>query len=286
MPHICDHTTDDSPESGKQSNVQRLLPRQRLIPLLCLSASVLTAGTGCRSNNAVAENKPPATDPVPTPVKPAPNTPLNVESAQLHGPTWDKQWDVFIERSLPPEMLGREVPHDVRRWCPAFYTMGETDKRAWWAYLFQAVAAAEAGLNATSNVRHTEPAVAIKDSVTGQITHQQGLLQLTYRDSTRYGCDFDWKADQKLPPHDPNRTILNPERNLACGIRILDHQIIEQHKPIYTRTSYWATLQPGTMSFRVFEKQMTNPPAACGYHPTTPHEKQKKAAAQREIAQR
>jgi hypothetical protein len=31
---------------------------------------------------------------------------------------------------------------------------------------------------------------------------------------------------------------------------------------------------------------MTNPPAACGYHPVTPHQKEKKAAAQREIAQR
>ena len=251
--------------------MQRHLPPRHLRPLLCAASLALTAATGCRSQHAAAQAKP-ATDPVPTPVKPAPPTPLNVQSAQLHGPTWDKHWDVFIERSLPPEMLSRAVPRDVRRWCPAFYTMGETDKRAWWAYLFQAVAAAEAGLNATSNVRHTEPEVAITDSVTGQITHQQGLLQLTYRDSTRYGCDFDWKADQKLPPHDPNRTILNPERNLACGIRILDHQIIEQHKPIYTRTSYWATLQPGTMSFRVFEKQMTNPPAACGYHPQTSHQ--------------
>jgi hypothetical protein len=121
-------------------------------------------------------------------------------------------------------------------------------------------------LNATTNVRHTEPEVAVPDHVTGRIVHQEGLLQLTYEDSKRYGCAFDWHADKDLPAHDPQKTILNPERNLACGIRILDHQIIGQHKPIFSPTSYWATLQPGTVSFQVFEKQMTNPPAACQLH--------------------
>lgn len=144
--------------------------------------------------------------------------------------------------------------------------MSDADKRAWWAYFFQALAAAEAGLNATTNVRHTQPSVAVPDHITGRITHQEGLLQLTYEDDKRYGCDFDWQADKDLPAHDPRKTILNPERNLACGIHILSHQLLEQHKPIFSRTSYWATLQPGTAGFRVFEKQMRNPPAACRLH--------------------
>src|SRR6202012_4583893 len=84
-----------------------------------------------------AENKPPASPPPPA-VKIAPSPPLNVQSAGLGGPTWDKNWDIFIERSLPPAMLTRRVPRDVRRYCPAFYQMNEADKRAWWAYLFQA----------------------------------------------------------------------------------------------------------------------------------------------------
>jgi hypothetical protein len=241
--------------------------------------------TGCRRTEADLR---PVTHVVPSvqaapvapAVKTAPPTPLTLEAAELGGPTWDKRWDIFIERRLPPAMLSHRVPRDVRRYCPAFYTMGETDKRAWWAYLFQAMAAAEAGLNATSNVRHNDPAVAVRDHVTGRIAHQEGLLQLGYMDRRRYGCDFDWQADKDLPAHDPQKTILNPERNLACGIRILHHQIIDQHKPIFSPTSYWATLQPGTFSFSVFEKQMTNPPAACELHaPVRPH-----PVAAREIA--
>lgn len=251
---------------------------QRAILILAGTAVLLSASTGCRRTQA----EPKAAAPAPVAVKVAPPTPLDVKSAELNGPTWDKHWDVFIERSLPPALLSRQVPRDVRRYCPAFYEMSETDKRAWWAYLFQAMASAEAGLNASSNVSHKDPAVAVRDSVTGRTVHQEGLLQLNYEDSDRYGCDFDWDADRHLSAHDMSKTILNPERNLACGIRILNHQIIEQHKPIFTRTSYWSTLQPGTASFRVFEKQMTNPPPACEQrqHGT------RHSAAEREIAKR
>ena len=235
--------------------------------LVCTTVLLFLSSAGCRTEpNPKPVTRVAPRAPAAPAVKVAPSTPLNDEAAVLGGPTWDKRWDIFIERSLPAVMLTHRVPRDVRRYCPAFYTMSETDKRAWWAYLFQAMAAAEAGLNATTNVRHTEPEVAVPDRVTGRIVHQEGLLQLTYEDSKRYGCAFDWKADKDLPPHDPQKTILNPERNLACGIRILHHQIIDQHKPIFSPTSYWATLQPGTFSFQVFEKQMTNPPAACELH--------------------
>ena len=248
----------------------------RAVVLICVVA-LSFAATGCHRTQA--ENKPAAEPSLPA-VKIAPPTPLDVKAAELGGPTWDKHWDIFIERSLPPAMLTRRVPHDVRRYCPAFYQMSDADKRAWWAYLFQAMAAAEAGLNSTTNVRHTDPAVAVRDHVSGMTVRQEGLLQLTYEDSKRYGCAFDWKADKDLPAHDPAKTILNPVRNLACGIRILSHQIIDQHKPIFSPTSYWSTLQPGTQSFAVFEKQMTNPPAACELHTHA----RRHPAATREIA--
>jgi hypothetical protein len=47
-------------------------------------------------------------------------------------------------------------------------------------------------------------------------------------------------------------------------VKILVNQTIVQHKPLLTRSGYWSTLQPNGRSSRVFAKQMTNPPAACG----------------------
>ena len=197
------------------------------------------------------------------PVKPAPPTPIAEKKEELGAPSWDPQWDVFVEKALPPDMLGPKAAHDARGYCPRFSTMSEEDKRAFWAYFFQALAAAEAGLKPTTTIRHTQPEVAVVDPVTKRTVRQQGLLQLAYMDSDRYGCDFDWDKDKGLPLKDPARTILQPKNNLECGVKILDNQLFTLNKPLLTSTSYWSTLQPGTVSHRVFAKQMTNVPAAC-----------------------
>jgi hypothetical protein len=190
-------------------------------------------------------------------VKPAPPTPIDVKKVELGGTPWNPQWDQIIEKALPPEMLSSQVPHGVRQFCPRFYEMRTGDKRTFWAYFFQALAGAEAGLNPNVSVRHTEPE--------GTVTmRSEGLLQLAYADHKRYGCDFNWQADRVLKADDPARSILQPKNNLECGVKILFNQIIVQHKPLLTRSGYWSTLRPGGPSYRVFAKQMINPPVACG----------------------
>src|SRR6516162_293142 len=228
-----------------------------VVTLLALVAIVLLCQ--CNSSKPVRAQQPHEPE-----VKPAPATPIDAKKGKLGGKIWEPAWDAFIEKSIPPEMLGAQVPRDVRRFCPRFYDMNETDKRAFWAYFFQALAGAEAGLDPKTRAHHTQPEVSVPDGVTGLSGRTEGLLQLTYGDSKRYSCDFDWEADRKLPPKDPQRTILQPERNLACGIKILQNQIVDKHQPLLTRTSYWSTLQPGRLSYRVFAKQMINPPEACG----------------------
>ena len=94
----------------------------------------------------------------------------------------------------------------------------------------------------------------------------EGLLQLTYADRQRYGCSFDDAADKGLRPDDPARTILQPKNNLTCGVAILKNQIIDLRRPLLWSNSYWATLRPGSYSYQIFARQMTNPPAACGLH--------------------
>jgi hypothetical protein len=232
--------------------------KSKVVVLLLVVASLLLCAQ-CQTAKPVAAVQ--SNDP---PIKPAPATPIDAKKAELGGKTWEPAWDGFIEKSIPTEMLGPRVPHDVKRFCPNFYQMSEVDKRAFWAYFFQALAGAEAGLDPKTRVHQTAPEVNTRDEVSGLSGRTEGLLQLAYADSKRYGCDFDWQADRKLPAKDPQRTILQPERNLACGIRILENQIIEKHEPLLTRSSYWSTLQPGRLSYRVFARQMVNPPEACG----------------------
>jgi hypothetical protein len=195
---------------------------------------------------------------------PAPPTPIDEKKVELGGTPWNPQWDQIIEKALPQGMLSSQVPQGVRRFCPRFYEMAETDKRTFWAYFFQALAGAEAGLNPNTTVRHTNPEGTKRDEVSGMAMRSEGLLQLAYADQKRYGCDFNWQVDRELKVNDPAKTILQPKNNLECGVKILVNQIIVQHKPLLTSSGYWSTLRPGGPSYRVFAKQMTNPPTACG----------------------
>jgi hypothetical protein len=226
------------------------------------AAGLLVLAIGCKKH----EGPRPQPAPPMKAMKPAPPTPIAVKKVELGETTWEPGWDKIVEEAIPASMLSAQVPHDVRRFCPRFYVMGMADKRAFWAYFFQALAGAEAGLDPTSRVRHTEPEVAVRDEVTGRAVRSSGLLQLTYEDQKRYGCDFDWEADRKLTSEDPEKTILQPKYNLECGVKILTRQIIDMHKSLFSPTGYWSTLRTGNPDYRMFAKQMTNPPAACGLH--------------------
>jgi hypothetical protein len=231
----------------------------RFVGVVC--ACVMLAFTGCKGKGTPAVQTPaqPA-------VQPAPPTPLDVKKAELGGTTWDPQWDAMVEKALPADMLSDQAARAVRVYCPRFTQETEAQRREFWAYIFQGIAAAEAGLNPTSDVHHLQAAVNVVDPVTKRPARQEGLLQLKYEDAQRYGCDFDWQKDRTLPVKDPGRTILQPANNLRCGVKIMDNQIVTLGKPLVSRTSYWATLQPGTAGFRVFAKQMANVPVACGLH--------------------
>jgi len=197
--------------------------------------------------------------------KAAPSTPLAEEKAELgDDQTWKPDWDKIIEDALPPDLLSPTVAKDVKTFCPRFNVLGVADKRAYWAYFFQALAGAEAGLRATADVRHTEPETAVVDRVSHRMVRSEGLLQLTFEDADRYGCDFDWAGDRTLAEHDPQKTILQPKNNLLCGVKILTNQLIDQRKPLLSASSYWSTLRPGRPGYDTFLKQMANAPSVCG----------------------
>jgi|SRR5579863_709535 len=197
-------------------------------------------------------------------LKPAPPTPIAEKKVELGLPSWDPEWDKTIEEAIPREFLdSNRVAKDVKPFCPRYRSLTNADKRAYWAYFFQALAGAEAGLEPTADVRHTQPEVAVVDTVSHRMVRAEGLLQLTYMDSDRYGCDFDWEKDKNLSHKDPDKTILQPSNNLLCGIKILNNQLINLKRPLLSKKSYWSTLQPGTTGYKVFRREMANVPAVC-----------------------
>lgn len=211
--------------------------------------------------------------PIQAELKAAPATPIALQKEQLGDPKpWDPEWDKAVEAALPADLLSPSLEREVKPLCPRFRDLSDADRRAFWAYFFQALAGAEAGLKPTISVRHHQPEVAVVDTVTHRTVRQEGLLQLAYMDSDRYGCDFDWAHDKELPEHDPAKTILQPKTNLLCGVKILENQLVTRHEDLFSRKSYWSTLQPRHPSFIVFIKQMANVPEYCGsrYHTSKP----------------
>jgi hypothetical protein len=245
---------------GKRASNSEAMVRPRTRRMVTGLVCAMLALSAC--SKQVAQQQQPAPAPQPA-LKTAPSTPIAEKKQELGEQSWDPQWDVLVEQALSPQMLSPAAARSVRSYCPRFGVMSDVDKRTFWAYTFQALAGAEAGLKPTTDVRHTEPEVAVKDSVSKRTVHQEGLLQLTYMDADRYGCDFDWDHDKALPEKDPSRTILSPRNNLLCGVKIMENQILTQKKPLLSASSYWVTLRPGRPSYLVFAKQMKNVPAAC-----------------------
>ena len=256
---VYDFRPRGSSATGRAAASTRAAPR--LHAAFLLIAILVAAGCGWPAH---AQSPAGAADPR-APLKPVPPIPIAVKKVELgEGDPWSPAWTRMIERALPRNLVSRRRAPAVRELCPRFRDMSAANRRAFWAYFFQALAGAEAGLKPTADVRHREPQVAVIDPVTHRIVRQEGLLQLAYEDSARYGCDFDWKRDKDLPEHDPEKTILEPRNNLMCGIRIAENQLIKQHKPLLSDSSYWVTLRPDSPSFKVFLRQMTNVPLACG----------------------
>lgn len=257
----------------------RVLGRVRLTSPVCVVLSfLLSVPMFARPQTAPAAAQqpvadPPATSEIKAELKPAPPTPIALQKEELGDPKpWDPKWDKAVETALPADLLSPGLEHQVRPLCPRFRYLSNAERRAFWDYFFQALAGAEAGLKPTISVRHRQPEVAVTDTVTHRTVRQEGLLQLTYMDADRYGCDFDWTHDKDLAEHDPAKTILQPENNLLCGVKILENQLITRHENLFSKSSYWVTLRPRHPSFIVFIKQMANVPEYCGsrYHTTLP----------------
>src|ERR1035437_5631848 len=249
----------NSPLSASNYQLETNFPMVRMFHIATFIAVTVGSANG-QSQVSVMRPEPET--------KAAPATPIAEKKVELGQETWDPSWDLMVEEVLPADLLTPTPARDVKQFCPRFNAMNEVDKRSFWAYFFQALAGAEAGLEPTKNVRHTEAEVAVKDDVTKRLVRSEGLLQLTYMDADRYGCDFDWEKDKLLDEHDPDKTILQPKNNLTCGVKILRSQLVAQRKPLLSKSSYWSTLRPGWPGYLVFTKQMTNVSASCGRKPS------------------
>ena len=187
-----------------------------------------------------APTSPAPTPPAPTPPAPTPPAPTT-PTGQVIRARWDSitrdgsSWSQYVFNELPalaPNLLNK-APADIAQFCPAYSSLSVSDKQNFWVYLMSSIAELESSFDPTQVFTES-----FRDS-SGNLVQSIGLLQLSITDNV-YGCGFTSPTD-----------IQNPEKNLACGLRVLN-KLVGQNGQLAGKNSagswmggarYWSTLR-------------------------------------------
>ncbi len=156
-----------------------------------------------------------------------------------------KRWSQHIYNTIAKEesqMLGQNVADDVEIFCPKYRSLNDKQRLNFWGQFFAAVSYFESSWDPTVQfVEKTQPL----DPVTGKPTKSEGLLQLSYKDQKNYrmSCGFSYTYDKLLTEKDRRRSILDPYKNLRCGIKIMATQLKKYRKIGMSLNVYWAVLK-------------------------------------------
>src|SRR3989344_3521494 len=172
--------------------------------------------------------------------------------------SWDSNWNYYIANSISDNspLLITDL-NDAKLVCPRFNTLSNKEKRIFWAYFFQALAGSESNLNLVSY----NPSDAGGGS--------WGLLQVSYPDKDRYGCNFNANADNTKDTKDLSRTIFDPKNNLECGVKIMEKRLALIGNNFFTNgnaaSGYWRDLDRRSAGYKErFSKHMaSNLPSFC-----------------------
>jgi hypothetical protein len=198
-------------------------------------------------NPPVTRPRQPTTPEVKPPVKPPPPA----TNFRHYPPLWEGRhrdgvmWTNYLTQLIANTLAAKLLPgsRDVKNFCPKYQSLNTDQRVNFWIYLVSAVVKFESGFDPTNRSREHGMGT---DPITGQQVHSEGLLQLSYQDiqGRKQHCEFDWGRDKHLPPRSPQKTILDPLKNLKCGINILANQIQNQGLIATTRRVYWSVLNP------------------------------------------
>lgn len=136
-------------------------------------------------------------------------------------------------------------PSDIAQFCPMYDRLGKEDRLNFWAEFTSAVSKFESSWKATT--RFTETSMGI-DPITGKQVVSEGIFQLSYQDvKWAKFCEFNWANDNRLYPSlsDPRRSILDPFKNISCGLQILNRQVNSKAAIALSSGVYWSVLKVG-----------------------------------------
>jgi hypothetical protein len=122
------------------------------------------------------------------------------------------KWAAFIQKYLKektPELL-KVVPKDAARFCMNYVNLNPEQRLTFWTRWISVLAELESTY---------KPTTVVKDIQVGPGIYSAGLLQISFRSvsESNYGCETIKEA----------KDLLDPEKNLACGMRIMKKFIVK-----------------------------------------------------------
>lgn len=191
-------------------------------------------------------------DPTPNPPSTPPSEPFAYKPLLWESSrSGSKLWSDFVFQLIKSEAKPLLEARDFDLFCPKYHFLSEEQKVNVAGMLVSAMVKFESGFSPTS--RFLESTMGM-DSVTGLPVYSEGLMQLSYQDTKGWPfCAFDWNKDKKLSASDPRKTILDPYKNLDCGIRILARQIERKGFIVIDSGAYWSVIKSGSSHEKITE---------------------------------
>lgn len=177
-----------------------------------------------------------------TNVKPAERIALACETSK---PYSCKEYADVITKLVRKDLAAFSKATDVTKFCPKYKSLNEDQKVKAFSEIISGVILHESSYNPLSRMVETTMGI---DPATGMQVASEGLLQLSYQDVKNYKgkgviCQFDFVKDKTLPLKD--RSILNAEKNLECGLGIMKYLIEKRGSITFEKNVYWAVLKVG-----------------------------------------
>lgn len=154
-----------------------------------------------------------------------------------------KEWTGILVGLVLENFDSFDAAKDAPVFCTNYATLTKDQKINFWSEFIVWVSYYESGWNPASRMQETTMG---GDPITGRPVFSEGLLQLSYQDIRGYPfCEFDWAKDKILDPKDSEKTILNPTKNLRCGVRIMA-KLAKKYSAVTWKTNgYWSVLKDG-----------------------------------------
>lgn len=152
------------------------------------------------------------------------------------------QWSSYLQEIILSQWSSLLTgAADITNFCPSYNSLQNDERANVWAQIFAAITKYESAYSPVSRMHETTMGT---DPVTGQPVYSEGLLQLSYQDvQWARWCEFSWAADKNLSPTSSQKSILDPFKNLNCGVGIMAQQIKNKGAIVLNSGVYWAVLK-------------------------------------------